>query len=143
MNTTPINGQGQLVPDNGTKSLSSNDTAGIVWDVFSSADPTFKFNRIVFAVGDAADINGTVFKVTAGGVEKTLTGQANNNEQLVVINLGGFFDTATVVMDTATNDAFVIDGATISAVPVPAALPLLLAGIGGLGFMARRKRKAA
>ncbi|WP_282130221.1 VPLPA-CTERM sorting domain-containing protein [Roseobacter litoralis] len=27
--------------------------------------------------------------------------------------------------------------------PIPAALPLLLAGLGGLGFMARRKRKAA
>jgi hypothetical protein len=33
---------------------------------------------------------------------------------------------------------------TVSAVPVPAALPLMLAGLGGLGFMARRKsRKAA
>lgn len=28
-------------------------------------------------------------------------------------------------------------------VPVPAALPLMLVGVGGLGFMARRKRKAA
>ncbi len=32
---------------------------------------------------------------------------------------------------------------TISAVPVPAALPLLLAGLGGLGLAGRRKRKAA
>lgn len=31
----------------------------------------------------------------------------------------------------------------VAAVPVPAGLPLLLAGIGGLGLMARRKRKAA
>ncbi|AXI54978.1 hypothetical protein C1J05_11195 [Sulfitobacter sp. JL08] len=30
----------------------------------------------------------------------------------------------------------------LSAVPLPAAVPMLLAGIGGLGFMARRKRKS-
>lgn len=32
---------------------------------------------------------------------------------------------------------------TIAAVPVPAALPLLLAGLGAFGFIGRRKRKAA
>lgn len=32
---------------------------------------------------------------------------------------------------------------TVSTVPVPAALPLLVAGLGGLGFMGRRRRKAA
>lgn len=142
LNTGPINGQGNLVPLGGSQSLSSNDTAGIFWNAFDSANGT-AFNRIVFAVGDAADINGTVFTITADGVTETLTGQANNNEQLVVINLGSFVTGATVSMSTATNDAFVLDGATVAAVPVPAALPLLLAGIGGLGFMARRKRKAA
>lgn len=32
---------------------------------------------------------------------------------------------------------------TLSAVPLPASLPLLAFGFGGLGFMARRKRKTA
>lgn len=36
-----------------------------------------------------------------------------------------------------------IDNLNVSAVPLPAGLPLLLAGLGGLGLMKRRKRKAA
>ena len=35
------------------------------------------------------------------------------------------------------------DFEAVTPVPVPAALPLLLAGLGGLGLAARRKRKAA
>ena len=41
------------------------------------------------------------------------------------------------------SDQFYLAAATLEPVPVPAALPLLLAGIGGLGFVARRKRKTA
>jgi hypothetical protein len=40
-------------------------------------------------------------------------------------------------------DNIVLTYEDVTPVPVPAALPLLLAGIGGLGLMARRKRKAA
>lgn len=35
-----------------------------------------------------------------------------------------------------------LDTLTASKVPVPAALPMLLAGVGGLGFIARRRRKS-
>ena len=36
-----------------------------------------------------------------------------------------------------------VSGGSISIVPVPASVPLLLTALGGLGFMARRKRKSA
>jgi hypothetical protein len=40
-------------------------------------------------------------------------------------------------------DNIVLRHEDLTPIPVPAALPLLLAGIGGLGLMARRKRKSA
>ena len=39
--------------------------------------------------------------------------------------------------------AFNFDGEDVSPVPLPASLPLMLAALGGAGFVARRKKKAA
>ncbi len=44
---------------------------------------------------------------------------------------------------SASSDIYVYAGGyKVSEVPLPAALPLLLAGIGGLGFIGRRRQKA-
>ena len=75
-------------------------------------------------------INFGNYSIAAGTGKVTLTG------------LGA----ASMFWFTSTTDArpqIYLDTLTFSSVPVPAALPLLLAGLGGLGFMARRKRKAA
>lgn len=46
--------------------------------------------------------------------------------------------------DVIGNISYVYETATVEAVPVPAALPLLVGGLGALGFVSsRRKRKAA
>lgn len=85
----------------------------------------------------------------------------------ILISTDGSFDTTNDLFSiTAANEGFVnltglgasnmfwfsstgnggapeiyLDAMTVSSVPVPAALPLLLAGIGGLGLMGRRRRK--
>ncbi|MEO9575153.1 MAG: VPLPA-CTERM sorting domain-containing protein [Tateyamaria sp.] len=43
----------------------------------------------------------------------------------------------------STHTPFYVSSFTVSTVPVPAALPLILVGMGGFAFMARRKRKSA
>lgn len=134
-----INGQGNLVPLNGTRSLSSADTLGLVWTVATRANSLF--TGVVFALRDVADISGTIFTITAGDATRTLTAQANNNKKLVVIDFGGAFSDASIKMQTARNDAFTIDGATINPapVPLPAAGLLLVGGLGALGALRKRK----
>ncbi|WP_282059241.1 VPLPA-CTERM sorting domain-containing protein [Roseobacter litoralis] len=57
------------------------------------------------------------------------------------VDFGGT-DSVEFLYGGTSASQFYVGGVEASIVPVPAALPLLLAGIGGLGFMARRKRKA-
>lgn len=81
-------------------------------------------------------------KVNTGGIKGM---QGTNQSMLSVANtflnqLPGWSTTNAYTIDffkSAHNQDFVI--ATPSQVPVPAALPLLLSGLAGLGFMRRRK----
>lgn len=52
------------------------------------------------------------------------------------------FDSVQIMMGTST-DGFGFDNLsyTLAAVPVPAALPMLVAGLGGLGLIARRRTR--
>lgn len=67
-------------------------------------------------------------------------------EQVIGFNVGAGAGDLTLRFSAgglADEIGGLIDTVSINAVPVPAALPLLLTGIGALGFAARRRRKAA
>lgn len=136
-----VNGQGNIVPDNGQWSVNAADTLGIKWD--AKLDSGKKFTDLFFAIRDAADQGGTTFTVEVDGVTKSFQNLDNNNEQLFLVDFGGAVSSATVTMTSSrVNDSFTIDGAAISPVPLPAAGWLMVAGLGGLVAM-RRRRKAA
>ena len=61
--------------------------------------------------------------------------------QIVQKALAGDFMNTTSIAFRYVNTQFYIN--TMSDVPIPGALPLLLSGIAGLGFASRRKKKAA
>ncbi|MEE4203283.1 MAG: VPLPA-CTERM sorting domain-containing protein [Halieaceae bacterium] len=138
---TNPNGQGNLVPDDGIWSLNSNDTFGVVWDVVA---PFGDFNRVVFGMMDAADQGATV-TVTSTDIADTAVfqSQTSGNAKLIVIDFAAKVGSATITIDNGgkLNDAFSVDGASVGVVPLPAAGWMLLAGIGGLAAM-RRRRKA-
>ncbi len=107
------------------------------------------FNSMTFHFDDS---NGY------GGVSQPGRVMVNGLQQVVSENAGSApfsftFDLSGVTTNTLSTTIFRNGGwvflsevtfdAAPSPVPVPASLPLLAAGLGGLGFMAWRKRKAA
>lgn len=146
LSDTTVNGQGNIFPDNGKKALQANDTFGIVWDVSNTGGTVF--DQIVFGINDAAD-NDATLTITAewnvgetpATTSTTLSKLLNGNKKMVVIDLGGLVSKAKVTLiNSKTNDSFTLDAAsTVSAVPVPAALPLFGSALLGLVFAGRRR----
>lgn len=64
------------------------------------------------------------------------TGRTTFGSPSSLIGVGGTFS-------VAYSGSGGVDSLVISAVPIPAALPLLVGALGGLGFVARRRRRAA
>ncbi|MEO0567523.1 MAG: VPLPA-CTERM sorting domain-containing protein [Pseudomonadota bacterium] len=103
-----------------------------------------------FLGGSAIDDATFDFGVRIGGVD-TILGTINNGN--VEGNDGGS-DSITFVSDILNiGDSIIVTSSgsggidslileAVPAVPVPAAMPLLVAGLAGFGFVARRKRKS-
>ncbi|MEE4192199.1 MAG: hypothetical protein V2I66_11515 [Halieaceae bacterium] len=151
-----VNGQGNITPIGGLNSLQANDTFGMVWNV-STRDGT-AFNDIHFGIRDAAD-QGATFTVTLdqingndlGGdsVIETLTSQRNGVDVLFSLALAdlAFVDDPVTsarisLVSSRLNDSFTFDGAALTAVPIPGALPLFLSALAGIGLISRKRRKA-
>lgn len=140
-----LNGQGNIIPFGGNGSLNIADTKGMVWNV----DTGNLFDELVFALRDAADIRATLTIAAAGETwESTILAPsgdlANENLLLVRVKFGSQQSAATVTMTSSTNnDSFSYDGGAVNVVPLPAAGWMLLAGIGAIGAVSRRKRKAS
>ena len=102
---------------------------------------TVSFTDLLVRNGSHNLVNGSLFISTTG------TFSASDEYTMVLgdVDLSGlaasnmFWFTST----TNANPEVYLSKLSATAVPVPAALPLLLAGLGGLGFIGRRRRKSA
>ena len=132
----------------GTYYLDSNDTYGIGWNVSSTEGV---FNRVVFALTDASEFS--YLRVVADGVgEEQTNGRRlrNGHTSIVEITFDTLVSSARIELagyssyggERVRNDGFSIDGTSvgIAAIPLPASLPLLAAGLGGMLVLRRRNR---
>ncbi|AEI93011.1 VPLPA-CTERM sorting domain-containing protein [Roseobacter litoralis] len=135
------NGQGNIVPDNGNFAINSNDTQGIVWNAALAGGTLF--TTLVFAIQDAADVGAKTLTVELGdGTKAVFSGSlfGNNDTNIVKISFDAGVASAEVSIETSRNDAFTVDGAAISPVPLPASSLLLIGGMAALAGVARRRK---
>jgi hypothetical protein len=124
-----------------------------IWDAATGTRPsaaTLMFNGLeqgnaieIFAKRDAAiritELDGHVTSFLVGDV-------TNSGSEALILQSAGFTDgwtmkgTMDMVAGGGSRQSVLIKAGEVAPVPVPAALPLLAAGIGGLALMRRRAR---
>ena len=141
--TTPFGGRVNTT-GGGTNWLDSNDVSEVTWDLGGGIAPTA--NAFGLFVSDANDVDASLEITTAGGTYSVALpnggGTAPNGDVYYVSALSTTtINAASVVFDNdgSTNDGFGIDDVSV-AVPEPATLGLLGAGLAGIGLAARRRR---
>lgn len=139
----------------GSNWLDSNDNAAINLDISGLG----MFDSISLFLMDVDDVGSNVFSIFVGHEEfnisseyssATLPGNQSDPDNadlfLISITFDSLVDSALISFAIDDGDGFGMDdvriGSSVAPVPVPATLPLLLAGIGGLGWAARRRKQA-
>ncbi|WP_139080583.1 hypothetical protein [Rubellimicrobium roseum] len=107
------------------------------------------FNRLTFALTDAYDqpfhetFGESFFRLSIDGAEWSIDEQqANGNLHWITIWFGEDRSEADIRLSTRLNDGWGIRAALVAPVPLPGAGLLMLAGLGGLAAVGRRRAKA-
>ena len=125
----------------GSKWLDSNDRTWI--NIAIDTGQTL-FTRFSLLLTDIDDVGSDRFSVKVDGVETTYytSNYGNADLFLLTFDFGTAVSAANIKLKIDGGDGFGIDDLTISAVPVPATLPLLAAGLGLMGWVGRRRKTA-
>jgi len=106
-------------------------------------DGPFDVRNISFRDGEHFDLNGDDTGMVTWSTFDDMGGLVASGDDtfadVVAMALSGFFDGVDGIGFEYVDTEFYVEA--ISDVPLPAALPLLLSGIAGLGFASRRKKK--
>lgn len=138
--TSPFGGRFNTTAG-GSQWLDSNDSKKVEW--------TLNFVKAVTAIGfyltDVNDVTASMTATFTDGTDTTLSfgspGGAAANGEVSYITAQFADDVTSIVFNVDTeNDGWGIDDISVSAVPLPAAAWMLLAGVAGLGFAGRRKK---
>lgn len=135
--------------DNGSKWLDSNDNAAI--NLAAATAPLF--DSISFFLTDIDDVGPTTFSILVDGLEFDIAadifnGNRQRNGGLFYVNIGfdSLVNSSALSLRIDDGDGFGIDdvriGSSVAPVPIPATLPLLAAGLGAMGWAARRRKAA-
>jgi len=130
--------------DAGDDSVDGDDGLNEVIAVFFSDGP-FELRGLSFRDGQHNDINNSLglveYGINGAGIGGgSGVGGTTTFADLVARAIAGEFAGATSMVFGYVDTEFYIE--SISDVPIPGAIPLLLSGLAGLGFAARKKKAA-
>ena len=140
--TTTVEGPGE---EESGQWLDSNDNDGLEWEISGLGE----FDLLTFFLTDLDDVGEVTFSIDVGGTVFDIAAdvfggasQIDGSLFLVTIAFDMKIDSATISMLIDGGDGFGIDDIRIGLVPLPAAGLMLLAGLGGLGALRRRRKLA-
>ena len=107
-------------------------------------DSQMNITGLSFRDGDHNLINDSdgliVYQIT-GGANSTGGLVTDTFANLVALAASGLVDVGAIFFGFVNTD-FYVESITVSDVPIPGAIPLLISGLAGLGFASKKKRKA-
>ena len=143
-------GNGNYLDMNGSTSQSGGIHTSTVFNFLAGKTYTISFD---YGNNKGSDFNGSVETLVLdligfGGTVINHTGPiASFINYVFSFTPGSSFNSAIYFNASGSNDGdnggLILDNVSLSVVPVPAALPLLAAGLGVLGFAGRRRRAKA